>query len=519
MTIVLTENRLRQVRGAPWTAWQERHLPPDELSEAPREIDPELEALAAQKEREDSMREERTDLERYALAREGFREAIIVVEEDPLLAAQQTREILMSSGKRPIIGATFATPENIPFVARIPVIKPIEYGYEAISVSAGTKLEDRTQKGALNADARRGQRYHTRILGLGALAAQMITRGKILYVNRDYVLNGAIDPHALFKEIDVSEQVQQSFPELSAEVKQARALLRGMHPPQGTIEERLAQERFPVTNLAKFGKAHLGALLDRGVYSLADVPLDAEGINPVHQIQIRAAQNALAGKADFWLDRPRMNAFLDNIVYPIISWDIETYTFSVPAFQGTRSGNWVVFQYSMRIQHEDGRVEQRDFLHKDTTNPNEAMLAQLFQDLPEKGTVLVWSNYEDWHLSDLAQMHPEYDAQIQQMRSRIVDLETPFVLTRPAQLPLFYNPEQGGRSSIKVVGKLFGCDGYENQEIHDGLMASSEWFRATHTPLDEFTKARIYKGLTTYCQEDVREPLDIHSALVLMSDR
>ena len=97
------------------------------------------------------------------------------------------------------------------------------------------------------------------------------------------------------------------------------------------------------------------------------------------------------------MDEEALRSFLDTIKFPISFLDYEScgQSMAIPRFNGFQAYEQMPFQYSLHVLHEDGRLEHREFLHREATSSDRPFLDALKADIPEEGSVIVWyASYE-----------------------------------------------------------------------------------------------------------------------------
>ena len=104
------------------------------------------------------------------------------------------------------------------------------------------------------------------------------------------------------------------------------------------------------------------------------------------------------------IDKEAIKDFIDTLTYPIYHLDFETFQQAIPEFKGLSPYSQIPFQYSLHIEHEDGRIEHKEFLALDGVDPREEISKRLVEDIPNDVTVLalIWDLkkvlYENWQI-------------------------------------------------------------------------------------------------------------------------
>ncbi len=170
-----------------------------------------------------------------------------------------------------------------------------------------------------------------------------------------------------------------------------------------------------------------------------------------------------------------LRAHQDTPGWPLHFVDFEACNVVLPHHAGMRPYERVAFQWSCHTIHRDGRMTHRDWLNTERAFPNFEFAATLRECLGERGTVYVWSPYEETTLKKiLGQLRRRFDGvarddlagwirqligvdEIGEPRpegSRIRDLHK-------LALEHYFHPRMAGRTSIKVVLPAV----WENDEV------------------------------------------------------
>ena len=191
--------------------------------------------------------------------------------------------------------------------------------------------------------------------------------------------------------------------------------------------------------------------------------------------------------------------------------DFEAFEQVIPEFDGVKPRMHIPFQYSLHIEHEDGRLEHREFLAKEGTDPRRPIAERLCRDIPADVCVLAYSKaFEAKILKQLAGEFPDLAGHLNAIAANLQDLEVPF------KKRAYYSKAMEGRSSIKkVLPALYpedpALDYHSLEGVHKGDEASEAFATlADHTP-EEIAVIREqllkYCGLDTYAMVKVLEKL------------
>jgi CRISPR/Cas system-associated exonuclease Cas4 (RecB family) len=170
-------------------------------------------------------------------------------------------------------------------------------------------------------------------------AGLKIRHCSLMYLDREYLKQGPVQPERLFRREEISETVDAKLPAIGAAVAQLRALIGGPEPeikvgPQcGNCPlEDLCWSFLPdeghVFILHRGDKVAFD-LMERGIIKIKDIPADYE-LADRHIVQRQAT---LSGRRQ--IDRPALQAFLDQLSYPLFFLDFETIAPAVPVYDLT----------------------------------------------------------------------------------------------------------------------------------------------------------------------------------------
>ena len=172
----------------------------------------------------------------------------------------------------------------------------------------------------------------------------------------------------------------------------------------------------------------------------------------------------------------------------------------IPPFKNTKAYSQIPFQYSLHILHKDGRLEHKEFLGIEGTNPTYDLAKSLLNDIPSNSMIMAYNmSFEKSRIKELAEMYPDLKYRLLNRLNNFVDLMIPF------QQKHVYKKEFQGSYSIKyILPGLFPNDpelDYHNLDIiHNGSEAMTMYEDLLNYPLEERTKIRT--ALLKYCELD-----------------
>lgn len=212
------------------------------------------------------------------------------------------------------------------------------------------------------------------------------------------------------------------------------------------------------------------------------------------------------------INKTAINDFLAEIEYPIYYMDFETWSSSIPEFDGHWAFRQVCFQYSVHVQKEQGgQLEHYQYLADGVHSHSLAFLESLLSVLGNEGTILAYNKgFEKKRLNELKREHPLYEDAVDNVLERIVDLMKPFYKN-------YRLPEMEGSRSIKyVLPSLVPELSYANLQIGNGGDASSAFYHLrdeTDSKKIKVTREALleYCGLDTLAMVKILEKLYTNS--------
>ena len=406
------------------------------------------------------------------------------------------------ASRKPLFEPAFSIPGAY---ARADILVPVDTdGWELLEVKSSSNVwEDdaRTQINAVYLQDIAFQLYVYRQAGLD------IRKAYLVFLNRDYVRRGDIDPQQLFRREDVTHQVEALLPSIPTQL----AILSEMLQSPTTPEVEIGPHCFDpyecslighcwkhVPDDSVFTLTHAGAKAwtwwNDGIIRVADLP-PTEQYSSNQSIQI-----AVERTQELHLDVSALQQFLEGLRYPLNFLDFETIRPAVPMFDGCRPYAHVPFQFSLHIQKSPGdEVTHLDYLADGSGDPRPGFLQSLQASLgPEGSIVSYYSSFETDRLRDLAKQLPGYATWIKSILPRFSNSD----LHKPFQSFAVYHPVQHGSASIKDVLPAFTDLGYNDLTIQEGGTASNQFLRLLKALVPSSDIPSLRDQLLKYCERD-----------------
>ncbi|TWI77947.1 uncharacterized protein DUF2779 [Lacibacter cauensis] len=212
---------------------------------------------------------------------------------------------------------------------------------------------------------------------------------------------------------------------------------------------------FELAQLGNFNRSkekYIDTLIKQGKVNLNDMPLEAienkYSNRPYYQI---------TKKHEFLLNE--ITEEIKSIRYPLFFIDFETSQMAIPYHAGMRPYGKVVFQWSCHVIEREGQEpKHHEWLNTVDKYPNFEFAKALRNLLGERGTIMIWSPYENTILKDISSSFETMDFSDVELKawlqrtiryskeedSRIIDLHE-------LAKRYYFHPKMGGRTSIKVT--------------------------------------------------------------------
>ena len=332
----------------------------------------------------------------------------------------------------------------------------------------------------------------------------------LVRLNSEYVRGGDLDIDNLFSIEDFTENVLSIMEVISEEMKNAYEILSNEIEPFGNCKcitrgrsshcttfsySNPNIPEYSVHDISRIGssKSKLAELIDSGIFKIEDVsedfPLSEKQRNQVMATQLNK----------IFIEKEEISNFLATISTPISFLDYETFAAGIPRYTGFSPFNQITFQFSLHVVNDIEREpEHFEFIFTESTNPDIAFIEALKKYLPRTGHVVVWNkSFEMGRNKDLARRNPEYQAFLEDVNSRVIDLMDIFTNQH------FIHPKFKGKTSIKYILPVLAPDlSYKALDIKEGATASNTWNQIVSGELTKEEALEKTKQLLTYCELD-----------------
>ncbi|HEY5911665.1 MAG TPA: DUF2779 domain-containing protein, partial [Verrucomicrobiae bacterium] len=230
-------------------------------------------------------------------------------------------------------------------------------------------------------------------------AGVRLRRCSLVYLNRDYVRCGELEPEHLFVRRDWTREAAQLRRTIEDRVLAMRRMIGKAACPEVGIGKHCdapitcpLRERcwtfLPEHSVMELyrGKAKGFALLGRGVTRLTEIPEDCS-LTENQRVQVETVRSASPRVSKLAIRR-----FLQDLKYPVHLLDFETFSTAIPKFDGLRPFQRVPFQFSLHIQASPGAdLVHRGFLAHGAGDPRPDFMTRLRQAVAEEGSLVAYN--------------------------------------------------------------------------------------------------------------------------------
>ncbi len=348
----------------------------------------------------------------------------------------------------------------------------------------------------------------------------------LVCLNGDYVFDGCLDIHRLFKITDVARAVETEEKNIAANLSAAERLLASEEEPAIDLSVNCknpylcgfwpyCSRHIPspsVFDLYRMPFAKKIEYYKKGKITYQDLLFDPGITSPK---QVRQILYAVSDQGTY-VNKESIREFLETLSFPLYFLDFETMQTVIPRFVGTKPYAQIPFQYSLHyIEREGGELKHTEYLAESGTDPRRELAERLCADIPMNVCVTAYNkSFECGRIRELAAAFPDLAEHLLNIEANIRDLLVPF------QTGCYYNRAMGGSFSIKsVLPALFPNDpalDYHNLEgVHHGGEAMALFPKIKDMPPEEQEKAR--HNLLKYCELDTFAMVKVWQALIQVS--
>ena len=329
----------------------------------------------------------------------------------------------------------------------------------------------------------------------------------IMHINNQYLIP---EKDQLFTKVDVTHEVELRLKDIPKIVHDLREILKSENSPVIDIGPQCSSpHRCPfiahcwqhVPSPSLFDLPGLNKKDVWEFYKKGTLKIDHPDLKNLTGIAARAI--AVHKTKMPFIDQKEIQNEIQKWNFPLSFLDFETVGLAIPQIPFTRPFQQVPFQFSLHIQNQkNAKLEHREFLHTQRSDPREALALALLDSIPKEGNIVAYHmSTEKGVIEDLAEYMaatiPDKACELKTLLDRFVD-----------PLPLFrravYDEKFLGSFSIKSVAPaLLGEKlSYENLVVAEGQAAQIAYSELIHKDTPEARKKELETELLRYCKQD-----------------
>jgi len=420
----------------------------------------------------------------------------VLISGKPDIAAEATSE-LISNGNQELFQASFLA-EGLFSSCDILVWNDMYQGWDIIEVKSSTDKDKKSKEHILDAAF---QRIVVRKSGL------KVVNVYLLELNKEFYKDGEINPDDIFNFSEITTECINYEEGILAGINEAKNLLQNPSPLDCSCKYKGRTNhcrifnhlhphvpKYSVYDLRAIGqsKVVLMDLVDLGHLDIGSIPDDFElSIKHENQKWVYDTKNIV-------FEEKLISERFENLEYPLYFLDYETLACGIPKFDKTYPYQQTVFQYSLHILHADGKIEHKEFIHREKATPVHIVAHKLREDIGDVGNVVVWNKgFEGKCNSDLAAVNKDLESFLLGLNDRIFDLMEVF------QKMEYLHDDFKGSYSIKNVLPVICPDlNYNDLQVSNGAEAVVEYENLIFGNVPDDEKEDKYESLLEYCKLD-----------------
>ncbi len=422
-------------------------------------------------------------------------------------AIAETSALLQDSGIPAIFEAAF---EYEGVFVRVDILERVQNGEEKSSLWRLIEVKSSTRVKDIHLDDLSIQSHILQGAGLRLDATCL------MHINTGYLHQGReIDLRVLFSIENVSEAVADRRRRVPERLVAMKAMLLNSESPviepghqchapyECPFWSHCTKEKPPRWIYRLPGKKEIvGQLVRQGIMTIDEIPEDTM----LSDVQRKVKHNIE------WISS-ELGHTLRSVSYPIHHLDAETVMLAMPRFPATRPYQSLPVQWSNHVELASGEVMHQEFLHNEASEPRRRWAEALIESLGEKGSIVVYSAYEEAIIRQLAEAFPEFKSALNAIVKRLWDL-------LPVIKNHYYHPAFNGSYSIKsVLPAMVPSLGYGDLTIQDGGQAAAEYYRMIFLESDWVERDSIRQALLRYCARDTVAMVELRRVLREKAER
>lgn len=425
-------------------------------------------------------------------------------------ASEETRKLILSKTS-PIFQATFITESGLFAKTDVIIYNEFAGAWNIYEIKSSNEIK---KKGADNhIDDITFQQVVMRELGIP------VENSYIIHLNKEYRKNGEIVLTDLFSISDVTEEVEEQYQKIKTEADRALEFLnqknmdlsfcdclyqsRRNHCSSFSVLNKNVPD-YSIHDISRISAENLRLLIDDLIMNIWDIPEDFDlSPNQKKQVELEKSQNPE-------INVENINRTLEELEYPLIFLDYETYVSAIPKIDGFSPHQHIPIQVSIHILDSNRELKHYEYLAETIEDSPRGLLEFMRSTIPPEGNLVSWhASFENTRNKEIANIFPEYSDFLLGLNERTFDLEKIF-------MDDYRHPGFKGRTSIKKVLPVLCPEfSYQDLEIQNGTEAMENWEKMIFDPeLNESEIEKIKVSLLEYCKLDTLAMVKIFKHLL-----
>lgn len=441
--------------------------------------------------------------------------------EDPLDATSTLDAI--ARGEQVIYQPVFMI-DNL-YVRADLLVKNDKWLYDIIEVKSKNAIKGKSEWAAIYDDLLYDISFQSYVVSK-AIGKQFSGNISLVYMNRDFVKNGTVDPEQLFVQENCRDSILSATVISSLIYTLSHTMILDedafdtMYPYSGENPLLYFGQHMPNDSIfaIKWRYAIKPFLIDRyhawkrTVYDLSAADIELL----MHSNGTGKAAATYIVRMQEWnpiVDHNEIAQTIDALVFPLCFYDYETVSTPIPLFDGYRPWQQIVVQYSMHIVHQDGSIEHKQSIIQPWDTTNKRVIADFVRDIGNGyGTYIVRNkSFENGRNSDIGLLYPEYSELFSSINGHTFDLMDIF------KNNLYFHPDFGGSASIKKVLPVLTDISYADLTVGDGGVATDLLQKIITWKLDSSVLDKTIADLCAYCTQDTWAMVEIWKKIKVYS--
>jgi hypothetical protein len=437
-------------------------------------------------------------LEIGEFARSIYPEGILIEAKNLELAAKQTQIHMNDAQVEVLFEATFIADG---FVTKADILVREKEGWKLIEVKSS--LHDDLKASSDHIDDLAYTTFVSKASGLNIKSIELMR------LSKDYRLGDSTEN--LFKTIDCKAEVEiraGEFRDIADKVteivSQPKAILNTACKKCDYFKDICVGKNLvhPITEIPRINEKKLNVLVENEILEITDLPEDFSLTTSQQRVVEAIRTNSPI------IDKEGIKKAFSKLRYPYYFLDFEAILTALPIYPNIAPHQVVLTQYSLHIlESENSELKHFEFLAPHQKDSRRELIESLLENLSDKGSIFVYSNYEETQLKSLSKEFPDLKQKIESILKRLFDLNDIFK-------EFYIHPEFCGKTSIKKVLPVLVPElSYKDLDIGGGDTAVAMFVKMVKGKCSEEEITKIRLDLLKYCHLDTLAMVRLHGVV------